>query len=61
MRKNVKRQIILNKIEENLNICDKIIMKILKNYTFKIYRMGLNDAFNWENKKSSQGWNKAET
>lgn len=51
MRKNVKRQIILNKIEENLNICDKIIMKILKNYTFKIYRMGLNDAFNWENKK----------
>ena len=55
MRKNVKRQIILNKIEENLNICDKIIMKILKNYTFKIYRMGLNDALNWENKKSSQG------
>lgn len=61
MRKNVKKQIILNKIGENLNICDKIIMKILKNYTFKIYRMGLNDAFNWENKKSSQGWNKAET
>lgn len=55
MRKNVKKQIILNKIGEKLNFCDKIIMKILKNYTFKIYRMGLNDAFNWENKKSSQG------
>lgn len=51
MRKNVKRQIILNKIEENLNICDKIIIRVLKSYTFKIYKIGLNDAFNWENQK----------
>lgn len=51
MRKNVKKQIILNKIGEKLNFCDKIIMKVLKNYTLKIYRIGLNDAFNWENQK----------
>lgn len=49
MRKNVKRQIILNKIGEKLDFCDKIIMKVFKNYTLKIYRIGLNDAFNWEN------------
>lgn len=61
MRRNVKRKIILNKIGKNLNICDKIIMKIFKEYTFKIYKLGLNDAFNWENRESSQGWNKAET
>lgn len=51
MRKNVKTQIILNKIGENLNICDKIIIRVLKSYTFKIYKIGLNDAFNWENQK----------
>ena len=55
MRKDVKRQVILNKIGENLNICDKILMKVFKGYTFKIYKLGLNDAFNWENQKSSQG------
>ena len=51
MRKNDKKQRILNKIESNLNFCDKIIMKVLNNYTIKIYRIGLNDAFNWENQK----------
>lgn len=51
MRKNDKKQRILNKIENNLNFCDKIIMKVLKNYTIKVYRIGLNDAFNWENQK----------
>ena len=56
MRKNNKKQIVFNKIAKNLNFYDKIIMK-----TFKIYKLGLNDAFNWENQKNSQGWNKAET
>ena len=51
MRKNTKKQIIFYKIGENLNFCDKIIMKVLKTYTFKIYKIGLNDAFNWENQK----------
>lgn len=51
MRKNDKKQRILNKIGKNLNFCDKIIMKVLNNYTIKIYRIGLNDAFNWENQK----------
>ena len=49
MRKYNKKQIIFDKIGENLNFCDKIIMKILKKYTIKVYRIGLNDAFNWEN------------
>lgn len=61
MRKNNKKQIVLDKIAKKLNFCDKIIMKVFKRYTFKIYKLGLNDAFNWENQKSSQGWNKAET
>ncbi len=51
MRKYNKKQIIFDKIGENLNFCDKIIMKILKKYTIKVYRIGLNDAFNWENQK----------
>lgn len=51
MRKNDKKQRILNKIENNLNFCDKIIMKVLKKYTIKVYRIGFNDAFNWENQK----------
>mgnify|MGYP001056560749 FL=1 len=51
MRKNDKKQRILNKIESNLNFCDKIIMKVLNNYTIKVYRIGLNDAFNWENQR----------
>lgn len=40
MRKNDKKQRILNKIGKNLNFCDKIIMKILKKYTIKVYRIG---------------------
>lgn len=60
MRKNNKKQIVLDKIAKKLNFCDKIIMKVFKRYTFKrytfkIYKLGLNDAFNWENQKSSQG------
>jgi len=26
-------------------------MTIFKRYTCKVYRIGFNDAFNWENKK----------
>lgn len=45
-----KKTIILNKIGKNLNFYDRILVKILKNYTLKVYRIGYNDAFNWENK-----------
>lgn len=51
MRKNDKELIILNKIGENLNFFDKIIMKVLRNYTINIYRIGLKDNFNWINQK----------
>lgn len=49
MRKNENNKRILYKIEKNLNFCDIIIMKIFKRFTYKIYRIGFNDAFNWEN------------
>lgn len=48
---NEKKQKILQIIGENLNFCDTILMKVFKNYTIKVYRIGLNDAFYWNNKK----------
>lgn len=46
-----KKTIILNKIGKNLNFYDRILMKIFKDYTLKVYRIGFNDEFNWENQK----------
>ena len=51
MRKNNKKEKILRIIGENLNYCDTIIMNIFKDYTIRIYRLGVNDAFYWENQK----------
>ncbi|MBR3697389.1 MAG: hypothetical protein IKM97_03890 [Clostridia bacterium] len=48
---NLKKKLLLKYLKTNLNICDIIIMKIFSNYTIKVYRMGLNDAFYWNNKK----------
>lgn len=57
---NEKKQKILHIIGENLNFCDTILMRVFKNYTIRVYRIGLNDAFYWNNKKqTSQGCNKA--
>ena len=49
MRKYNKKQIIFDKIGENLNFCDKIIMKILKKYTIKVYRIGENQKYKKNN------------
>ena len=55
-----ERNFILQELKQNLTLKDRIllhffknytIMKILKKYTIKVYRIGLNDAFNWENQK----------
>lgn len=46
-----KKTKILNKIGKNLNFYDRILMKIFKDYTLKVYRIGFNDEFNWENQK----------
>lgn len=35
----------LNNIE--LNVFDKILSKILKRYTYKIYSIGVKDGYNW--------------
>ncbi|MCI8641043.1 MAG: hypothetical protein HFJ59_04135 [Clostridia bacterium] len=42
-----------------LNILDKMLLYILKKYSYKIYRRGVQDGFNWNNKINSQGCNKA--
>ena len=44
MRKNDKNKQIIYKLMKELNICDII----------KIYRIGFNDAFNWENQKNNK-------
>ena len=56
MRKNNKKQIVLDKIAKKLNFCDKIIMKVFKRYTLNIYRMGFHNGFIYCN---SKGCNKA--
>ena len=35
----------------DLNILDKLLSKILKRYTYKIYRKGIVDGYNWANCK----------
>ncbi|MCI9000060.1 MAG: hypothetical protein HFJ26_03840 [Clostridia bacterium] len=42
-----------------LNILDRILLHIFKRYSYKIYRCGIQDEFNWNNKINSQGCNKA--
>lgn len=57
-----KRYKLLNAISEKLDLFDVIIMLLFKKYTIKIYKIGLNDAFYWNNKKEiSEGCNKAVT
>lgn len=51
MKKNSKNKKILIKIWKDLNFCDRIIMKIFKNYSIRVYRIGLRDGFCWTNKK----------
>lgn len=42
-----------------LNILDRILLHIFKKYSYKIYRCGVQDEFNWNNKTNLQGCNKA--
>ncbi len=35
----------------DLNILDKLLSKILKRYTYKIYRKGIVDGYNWAKSK----------
>lgn len=34
----------------NLNIADRILSIVFRKYTYKIYRQGLKDGFNWKKK-----------
>lgn len=51
MSEKEKQERLLNAISEELDICDIIIMLLFKKYTIKVYKIGLNDAFYWNNKK----------
>ena len=42
-----------------LNMLDKILSHLFKRYTYKIYRRGVQDEFNWNNKTNTQGCTKA--
>ncbi len=46
-----KEKQIFDKLKNNLNTYDIIVMNIFRRYTCKIYRIGLKDAFNIENKR----------
>ncbi|MCI8636866.1 MAG: hypothetical protein HFJ36_03275 [Clostridia bacterium] len=41
------------------NILDKVLLHIFKRYSNKIYRRGIQDEFNWNNKTNTQGCTKA--
>ena len=49
---------ILSQIRKNLRMKDLIISMILKEYTFRIYKLGYDQGFNYQN---WQGCNKAVT
>lgn len=57
MEKKEKNQKILKKIMPKLNLYDTIIMYLFKRYTCKIYRIGLNDEFNWSQKNDYKNRN----
>lgn len=41
------------------NILDEILLHIFKRYSYKIYKCGMQDGFNWNNKTNTQGCTKA--
>lgn len=42
--KKIENQILL-KVSNELTLTDKIILWIMKRYTYKIYRIGFNDGY----------------
>lgn len=44
-------KVILFQINKRLDVKNKIISYLLKKYTYKIYKIGYDDGFNWNNKK----------
>lgn len=51
------KKIILFKIRERINLKEKMIAYFFRRYTFKIYKMGYNDGYNF---KDVSGCKKAE-
>lgn len=46
-----KRKLVLKSIKSKLNLLDRIILNAFPCFTINIYRIGLRDAFKWNNKK----------
>ena len=49
MEKLLKKKII-KEINQKLSLKDKIVSKIFKKHTYKIFKIGIEAGFNWENK-----------
>lgn len=47
MKKHMNYRNIYNNIVKNGTICDIILSKCLKGYTFRIYQIAAKDVFNW--------------
>lgn len=40
-----------DRLNIELNLLEYILSKIFKNYTYKVYRAGVSDGYNWARKK----------
>lgn len=39
----------INLIDIELNPLEYVLSKVFRNYTYKIYKKGVKDGFNWKN------------
>lgn len=42
---------LLTKLVKKLNMCDRIMLVLFKNYTYKILKIGIKIGFDWEDKE----------
>jgi len=49
MKRRIKYNIIMSKVQNSLKFQEKIILFLFKNYTYKIYQLGTQQGFNWNN------------
>ncbi len=50
-----KEKELLRSIGKNVNLSDKVITYMFKKHTIRVYKLGLNDAFYWNNKNVFNG------
>lgn len=52
MKKDNNYNKIMKNLRKNIKFCDIILMHCFKKYTLRVYRLGLQDGFNWNNNKN---------